>query len=145
MTQVLGEFEVPWQLLDAGGARRLEPARGATRGPVAGALYLPLDGSGDSHQFATGLAAYLAGQGVVFRYGMAARALVRAGDRVRGVQIEGQADLLAADAYVVALGPQAPFLLRPLGLSLPVYPLKGYTINARIDGPDITPRAAITV
>ncbi|OZI78993.1 D-amino acid dehydrogenase [Bordetella genomosp. 2] len=143
ITQALDEYEVPWQRLDEAGARRLEPALAATRAPIAGALYLPRDGSGDSHKFATGLADYLAGQGVTFRYGARIRALVRQGDRIAGVQVEGDAGLCAADAYVVALGPQAPFLLRPLGIALPIYPLKGYSITAAIADPACAPRAAI--
>jgi len=143
ITRALDEFEVPWQLLDASGARRLEPALEASQAPIAGALYLPLDGSGDSHKFASGLADYLGGQGVVFRYGMPIRALALEGDRIQGVQIEGRAKPVSADAYVVALGTQAPFLLRPLGLALPVYPLKGYSITARIEDPARAPRAAI--
>ncbi|MCD0501840.1 D-amino acid dehydrogenase [Bordetella petrii] len=143
ITQALDEYQVPWQLLDDSGARRLEPALAASAAPIAGALYLPLDGSGDSHKFCTGLAAYLAGQGVEFRYGMPIRALPREGDRIQGVQMDGQAGLLRADAYVAALGQHTPFLLRPLGLALPIYPLKGYSITARIHDPARAPRAAI--
>ena len=143
ITRALDEYEVPWQLLDGAGARRLEPALAAARAPIAGALYLPLDGSGDSHKFSTGLAAYLAEQGVKFQYGLQIRALAQGGGRIRGVQAEGRHDLITADAYVVALGPQAPFLLRPLGLALPVYPLKGYSITARIDDAARAPRAAL--
>ncbi|WP_026641063.1 D-amino acid dehydrogenase [Bordetella petrii] len=143
ITRALDEFEVPWQLLDASGVRRLEPALASAQAPIAGALYLPLDGSGDSHKFANDLAAYLASQGVTFRYGARVSALARAGDRIEGIRIDGAAGLLAADAYVVALGTQAPFLLRPLGLKLPVYPLKGYSITARITDDARAPRAAI--
>lgn len=143
ITRALDEYEVPWQLLDGAGARRLEPALAAARAPIAGALYLPLDGSGDSHKFSTGLAAYLAEQGVSFQYGLQIRALAQEGGRIQGVQAEGRHDLITADAYVVALGPQAPFLLRPLGLALPVYPLKGYSITARIDDAARAPRAAL--
>ena len=143
ITRALDEYEVPWQLLDGAGARRLEPALAATRAPIAGALYLPLDGSGDSHKFSTGLAAYLAEQGVSFQYGLQIRALAQEGGRIQGVQAEGRHELITADAYVVALGPQAPFLLRPLGLALPVYPLKGYSITARIDDAARAPRAAL--
>lgn len=143
ITRALDEFEVPWRLLDGDEARGLEPALVASRAPIAGALYLPRDGSGDSHKFVTGLAAYLAQQGVEFRYGTAITALVKTGDRIQGVQIDGQATLTSADAYVVALGQQTPFLLRPLGLSLPIYPLKGYSITARVDDPGRAPRAAL--
>jgi D-amino-acid dehydrogenase len=36
---------------------------------------------------------------------------------------------LSADAYVVALGSYSPLLLRPVGIRIPVYPLKGYSIT----------------
>lgn len=143
ITQALDEYEVPWRLLNGEEARVLEPALASSQAPIAGALYLPRDGSGDSHKFATGLSAYLAQQGVVFQFGKSIRALVKAGDRIQGVQLDGQAELFNADAYVVALGQQTPFLMRPLGLSLPIYPLKGYSITARIDDPERAPRAAL--
>src|SRR5690606_12770157 len=135
ITQALDEYEVPWRLLDGDEARALEPALARSLAPIAGALYLPRDGSGDSHQLATGLAAYLAQQGVEFRYDTPIAGLVTGAGRIQGVRLDGQAELFTADAYVVALGQQTPFLLRPLGLSLPIYPLKGYSITARIDDP----------
>jgi D-amino-acid dehydrogenase len=36
---------------------------------------------------------------------------------------------VSADAYVVALGSYSPLLLKPLGIRIPVYPLKGYSIT----------------
>jgi D-amino-acid dehydrogenase len=39
---------------------------------------------------------------------------------------------MIADAYVVALGSYSPLLLRPLGLSIPVYPVKGYSLTVPI-------------
>lgn len=143
ITQALDEYEVPWRLLDGDEARALEPALAESRAPIAAALYLPKDGSGDSHKFATRLAAYLADNGVKFHYDTPVVGLEKDGARVSGVRIEGRSDHFHADAYVMALGPQTPFLLRPLGISLPIYPLKGYSITARIDESDRAPRAAL--
>jgi D-amino-acid dehydrogenase len=42
---------------------------------------------------------------------------------------------LAADAYVVSLGSYSPLLLAPLGIRIPVYPLKGYSITLPL-GPE---------
>jgi D-amino-acid dehydrogenase len=36
---------------------------------------------------------------------------------------------LEADAYVVALGSYSPLLARQIGVSLPVYPVKGYSVT----------------
>ena len=38
----------------------------------------------------------------------------------------------AADAYLVALGSHSPLLLRPVGMRIPVYPVKGYSITVPI-------------
>lgn len=143
ITQALDEYEVPWRFLDEGQARELEPALAASHAPIAGALYLPRDGSGDSHKFVTELSAYLATQGVAFQYDAQVLSLARQADHIAGVRLAGQDALFTADAYVVALGPQTPFLLRPLGLSLPIYPLKGYSITARIEDATRVPRAAL--
>ena len=42
---------------------------------------------------------------------------------------------VAGDAYVVALGSYSPLLLKPLGIDLPVYPVKGYSITVPITDP----------
>jgi len=56
---------------------------------------------------------------------------VRSGDRIDGVVGSG-GGLLTADAYLVALGSHSPLLLRPVGVHIPVYPVKGYSITVPI-------------
>jgi D-amino-acid dehydrogenase len=53
---------------------------------------------------------------------------------------------LRADAYVVALGSYSPLLLRPIGVRIPVYPLKGYSITLQL-GPEhdeVAPAMSLT-
>jgi len=50
---------------------------------------------------------------------------------------------LKASAYVVALGNYAPLLVAPLGIRLPVYPLKGYSITVPVRDRDATTQASI--
>lgn len=141
ITRALDEFEVPWRFLEGADAASVEPALAHTRASIAGALFLPADGSGDSYKFATGMSAYLQGQGVDFRYGVQIRRLAGQGGRIAGVETDQ--GTLTADAYVVALGGQSPFLLRPLGMTLPIYPLKGYSITADVTDAGRAPQAAI--
>jgi D-amino-acid dehydrogenase len=42
---------------------------------------------------------------------------------------------LDVDACVVALGSYSPLLLRPLGIDLPIYPLKGYSVTMPVKNP----------
>ncbi len=43
---------------------------------------------------------------------------------------------------MIALGAHAPFLARPLGIRLPVYPLKGYSLTLPVSG--ASPRISVT-
>ena len=50
---------------------------------------------------------------------------------------------MKADAYVVALGSWSPQLLRPIGISMPVYPVKGYSITVPIKDADAAPVSTV--
>ena len=104
----------------------LEPALKGSREPVLGGLYDPHDESGDAFKFTSALAERARARGVRFHMGVA-QAIEAGGDRIEAVRVSGER--LQADAYVVSLGSYSPLLLRPLGIRIPVYPLKGYSIT----------------
>lgn len=126
----LAELGIEHRVLDGTQARQVEPALSQATAPLAGALHLPADASGDSHLFCQALNAWLQTQGVRFHYGTTIERLRHEGGRVTGA--DSSSGPLLADATVVALGNQAPALLAPLGVKLPVYPLKGFSITAPI-------------
>ena len=115
----------------------LEPALRESEVPVTGGIYTPRDESGDARRFTEELARLAARRGVRFRYDSAVRTIESAGGRVSGVRVidEESDQSLQADAYVVALGSYSPLLLQPLGVRIPVYPLKGYSITLPL-GPE---------
>ena len=126
--EVLKRFGVPFEVLDPEGCIGAEPALANVRGKFTGGLRLPGDETGDCQMFTERLAALAAEKGVAFRFGVDIRRIVAGGGKVTGV--ETSAGLLSADAYVLALGSYSPLIAKPLGLSLPVYPIKGYSITA---------------
>ncbi len=128
--EVLRAGGVPFELLDAAGCLAAEPGLAAARDRIAGGLRLPRDETGDCFKFTQGLAALAESAGVTFRYGTAVKRLVVTGGRVASVVTSGGE--VAADAVVVALGSHSPALVRPLGIDLPVYPFKGYSITVPI-------------
>jgi D-amino-acid dehydrogenase len=128
--EVLEKFNVPYELLDPDGCVAAEPALEAVRGKFVGGLRLPGDETGDCRMFTESLAALCAERGVTFRYGTEITELGHDGHKVSAVATsEG---LMQADRYVVALGPYSPFPLRKLGVSVPLYPVKGYSITVPI-------------
>lgn len=127
---VLRETGVPFELLDAAGCQAAEPGLAHARDPVVGGLRLPNDETGDCYKFTVALAELAAAKGVTFRYGVDVRALRQAGGRV--VAVDTSEGDIAADVVVAALGSYTPALLKPLGLRLPIYPVKGYSITVPI-------------
>lgn len=134
---VLNAYGVPYELLDRDGCVRAEPGLSVSRGKIAGGLRLPNDDTGDCYKFTKTLAAWLEANGVQFRYGVSVRALHTNGDRVDSVSTS-HGDL-AADAIVVALSSFTTGLLRAVGVRVPVYPIKGYSITAPVIGPARAP------
>ena len=113
--------------LSAARCLEIEPALRASRSPVLGGAYAAQDESGDAHQFTAQLAQRAQAIGARFLPGTTVEGFTTAGDRVTAVH--AGALRVAADAFVVALGSYSPLLLAPLGISIPVYPLKGYSIT----------------
>ncbi len=128
--EVLERFGVPYEVLDAGGCVAAEPGLAGFRDQIAGGLRLPGDETGDCQMFTERLAAMAAAKGVRFTFGTTIERIETEAGKVTGVMTSS--GLMTADAYVVALGSYSPQMVRPLGLRLPVYPIKGYSITARI-------------
>lgn len=127
---VLRQFGVAFEVLDRAGCVAAEPGLKFSAAEIAGGLRLPNDETGDCHLFTTRLAAMAADLGVTFLYSTAVHSLVVDVARVTGVVTS--AGVLSADAYVAAMGSFTPFLVRPLGVALPVYPVKGSSITVPI-------------
>jgi D-amino-acid dehydrogenase len=138
---VLREYGVPFELLDVDGCIRVEPALRFVRGKFVGGLRLPGDETGDCKMFTERLAAVAQAMGVDFRYGVAIKRLNAEAGRIASVATDEGA--LSADAFVVALGSYSPLLLKPIGVAIPVFPIKGYSITAPIVDPAGAPESTI--
>ena len=127
---VLRADGVPFEVLDADQCVAAEPGLAAAKAKIAGGLRLPGDETGDCFKFTQSLSQLAEGLGVTFRYGVGIDGLEAEAGRIVAVRTsEGR---VKADAFVVALGSYSPQLVAPLGLRLPVYPVKGYSITVPI-------------
>lgn len=124
---VLEEVGVPYELLDRNRLVTAEPALARSLHKLAGGLRLPNDETGDCRLFTTRLAEMAAALGVEFRYNESVTGLNTAGGQVTGVRVGNE--VLTADRYVAAFGSYTRGFLEPLGLDLPVYPVKGYSLT----------------
>jgi D-amino-acid dehydrogenase len=119
---------IPREVKSAVECLALEPALRDSHDPIAGGVYTPTDESGDAHRFTQELATLASHCGVAFRFGTRVEGIEAQGGRFSGVLVQ-DGQRLSGDACVVALGSYSPLLLRPLGIRIPVYPLKGYSIT----------------
>jgi D-amino-acid dehydrogenase len=138
---VLDQYGVPYNLLDPKGCEAAEPALARVEGKFVGGLQLPGDETGDCFKFTQALAKLAAGLGVKFRNNVTIERLVTEGDKVTGV-VTSQGEL-KADSFVLALGSYSPFVLRRLGIRIPVYPVKGYSITVPITDASGAPESTV--
>ncbi len=139
--EVLKQFGVPYEVLDAAGCIGAEPALANVKGKFVGGLRLPGDETGDCQMFTEKLAALCAEKGVTFRFNTTITSINTSGNRIASVSTETEE--LTADAYVVAFGSYSPFLLRRIGVHIPVYPVKGYSITAPVADRDAAPVSTV--
>jgi D-amino-acid dehydrogenase len=139
-------FGVERETVDADTCLEIEPALADARHLLVGGDYTRADESGDAHRFTQALAARAAEAGAVFRHGLRIDKLAPGGRQLAGVVVHGPAgdELLTADAYVVALGSYSPLLLKPLGIGIPVYPAKGYSVTLPLTGGSRAPCVSLT-
>ncbi|WP_372830609.1 D-amino acid dehydrogenase [Pontibacterium sp.] len=127
---ILKECDVPFEALDTAGCVKAEPALAYVNEKIVGGLRLPGDETGDCFKFTQSLAKECEALGVKFMFNTSVDALdVEKGD-VTGVHTS--AGFLTADKYVVAMGSYSPLLLAQIGIKVPVYPIKGYSLTLPI-------------
>lgn len=127
---VLKADGVPFEVLDAAGCIAAEPGLASSDVSVAGGLRLPNDETGDCFKFTNALADMAKIKGVTFLHSHNIRRLVTKDGVIDSVETDS--GRIRADAYLIALGSTSPLLLSPLGIRLPVYPVKGYSITVPI-------------
>ncbi|MBK7022468.1 MAG: D-amino acid dehydrogenase [Sulfuritalea sp.] len=121
----------------------IEPALAGSRVPIVGGTYTAGDESGDARKFTQALAQRAALRGVRFRHGETVAGLECGGSRLTGVRL-ASGECVAADITVLALGSYSPLFLKPLGIRLPVYPAKGYSVTMVLPDGVAAPTVSLT-
>ena len=135
------------QVISADEAVRIEPALRQVRHQLAGATFTAEDESGDANQFARELVKHCEADGVQFRMSHTITALREAGGSIDHVEVtdaEGRFQRIRGDAYVVAMGSLSPLLVKPLGIRLPIYPAKGYSVTIPVADAALAHQVSLT-
>jgi D-amino-acid dehydrogenase len=118
------------KLLDRDGVVALDPSLAAAKDKIAGAIHCPTDETGDPAKFTRALAAKVTARGGDIRTNVTISGLDVVGHRIGSVATDKGP--VKGDLYVLALGAESPLLVRAVGLSLPIYPIKGYSLTIPI-------------
>jgi len=117
----------------------LEPALEPVKQKIAGGIHSPTDESGDARMFTCALAQYCKEQkDVRFEFNTTIQALAINGEGISRV-VTDKGDR-SADLYVLSLGWGSPFVSKKIGIDLPIYPVKGYSVTVPIGQSNSAPR-----
>jgi D-amino-acid dehydrogenase len=119
----------------------LEPSLMHTSRTIVGGMHAHTDECGDAYLYCNALAKVATERyGVSFEYGTTVREIHTRGESV--ISVSTDQGTIAADAYVVALGSYSPLFLRLIGINLPIYPMKGYSVT--LPANEFSPQLSVT-
>src|SRR5690349_9907169 len=130
--------------LDSRECVEIEPALADMSARIAGAIHTPSEEAGDTYKFCNELARLMTTGPNPVTIHLRAEVARLLPWRGKLMGVETSVGVLEADHYVLALGASAPYLARPLGIRIPVYPLKGYSLSLPITNDAAAPRISVT-
>jgi len=131
-------------VLDKAACLAQEPALISIADRLIGGIFTADDAAADPVKLCRGLQAMLShgNAAVDFRFGVRVEKLKRSGNRL--VAIETGAGEIEADAYVLAGGYESRMMAGKVGVDLPIYPIKGYSLTVDVADANAAPRASVT-
>jgi D-amino-acid dehydrogenase len=128
------------KVLDRDGVLAIEPSLASATNAIVGGIYCPTDETGDPAKFTRALANKLIARGCTIHTGTTITQIVTSGGSISRV-ITNKGDF-KGDAYVLALGAHSPVVARQIGIRLPIYPIKGYSLTIPIGNHQMAPTVA---
>ena len=126
---------------------RIEPALRGFGDRIVGGTFTESDESGDCRVFTQELLARCQARGLQTLMGHSIERIHTRGGAVSSVQVRdqasGQPQQLQADAFVVACGSYTTALLKQAGVSVPIYPGKGYSATLPLRRPELAPSVSL--
>tara|TARA_R110002074_G_scaffold291110_2_gene462932 strand:- start:142 stop:1401 length:1260 start_codon:yes stop_codon:yes gene_type:complete len=139
---ILAEYGSPYDVLDRNSCIGAEPALAEVRHKFVGGLRLTADRTGDCRMFTVGLTKKCVEMGVAFHYGQVISSVAVENGRIAGIDTE-IGERITGDAYVCAMGSYAVRVLNPIGIKLPVYPVKGYSVTLPVTNDKYAPQSTV--
>ena len=138
---VLEQYGTKYKVLDADGCLSAEPGLKHVKEKISGGLQFEGDATGNCYKFTNELQKKCIELGVRFEFKVTIDSLKLENQKI--VAVKTNKGELSADKYIVALGSYSAQLLRPIGIDIPVYPVKGYSITVPVLGDEDAPQSTV--
>jgi len=138
--EILRNQNLKLEIIDRNRVCEIEPSLEPVKEKIAGAIFSPSDEAGDTRQFTEKLSHICKQKGAEFKFNTTVKKLISENDRIHNV-ITDRGNF-KADAFILAMGSFSPKLAKPLGIYLPIYPVKGYSITIPVQNNSLTPTGA---
>lgn len=141
----LTQLGIPHEWLEADAVNRQEPGLQCPK-PLQSSLLINGDGTGDCHRFTRELMAHCESAGVRFQFNTRVVGWQCSGERITGAELASDDTgtwTETADRVVLCAGCGSRPIARKLGLSLPIYPVKGYSLTAEVQDAERAPRSTV--
>ncbi len=139
--RVLSASKTRFKLLNVEECIEKEPGLAIVKNKIVAGLHLPDDETGDCYQFCQQLTEMAKAAGVEFNFNVQINRLLTDNEKITAV--DTSIGTFSADAYVVALGCYSAALLKPFGIRLPVYPVKGYSLTIPMTNAECSPVSTV--
>ena len=144
---LMAKYGVNRRVISKAELLKIEPAFQHFADHIVGGTYTASDESGDARVFTQALSQRCMERGVQFLWNHDVLGLELAGGSITSARVRsqatGQEQALSADQFVVAMGSYTAPLLRTVGVSLPIYPGKGYSATFKILKPELAPHVSL--
>ena len=138
---ILDKFNINSQLLSAEECVKIEPGLQYVKNKLAGGIQFMDDFTGNCYLFSTEVYKKCVEMGVNFEFNTEIKSLQISNDKIASVSTDSGE--IKADCYSVSLGSYSTKILSKIGIEIPIYPVKGYSITLPVLSNEDAPQSTI--
>ena len=138
---ILDKFNINSKLLSAEECVKIEPGLQYVKNKLAGGIQFMDDFTGNCYLFSTEVYKKCVEMGVNFEFNTEIKSLQISNDKIASVSTDSGE--IKADCYSVSLGSYSTKILSKIGIEIPIYPVKGYSITLPVLSNEDAPQSTI--
>ena len=138
---ILDKFNINSKLLSAEECVKIEPGLQYVKNKLAGGIQFMDDFTGNCYLFSTEVYKKCVEMGVNFEFNTEIKSLQIVNDKIASVSTDSGE--IKADCYSVSLGSYSTKILSKIGIEIPIYPVKGYSITLPVLSNEDAPQSTI--